>query len=341
MQKLEKKYFYSTALLILFAVLVSGYFLGAYIQKNKYVTFLQGFKNLREGSDKYTFINPLIGGISPRATDVGIFSDLQSDIVSYLKKEEKAKNIYDYSFYFRDQETGLWFGLNEAFDFFPASLFKLPIAIAVYKEGEADPQFFKKKVVYTQEIASINDAVETNAKSVLSIGSSYGVEELVEIMIIQSDNGAKNLLLKNIDQKYIEDLFALVSIIGNKSGGGYEISSRQYALFLRMLYGSSYLDEEHSEFILRLLSQTTFKDGLVAGIPHDVQVAHKFGVYNFEGLVEGVMKPLIQLHDCGIVYHAEKPYIFCFMTKGKDVESLYKIISHVSKMVYDYQEEGK
>lgn len=342
MQKLEKKYFYSTALLILFAVLVSGYFLGAYIQKNKYVTFLQGFKQLRENNDKYTLINPLVGGISPPSTTVGIYSDLQEEILSYLKKQEKSGALTDHSFYFRDLGTGFWFGLNETADFSPASLFKLPIAIAVYKQGEDDDSFLKKRVLYTKETAQINNIVSSNAESSLVIGDSYAIEDLVFIMLTQSDNGAKNLLLSAADKKYINQLFSLISLAKlSDTSGAYEISSRKYALFLRMLYGSSYINEEHSELILKLLSESTFKEGLIAGIPKGTVIAHKYGVYDFEGLVKGEMKPMRQLHDCGIVYHEERPYVFCLMTKGEKLSDLYNVISHISKLVYDYQEEGK
>jgi hypothetical protein len=79
---------------------------------------------------------------------------------------------------------------------------------------------------------------------------------------------------------------------------------------------------------------------LVAGVPQNVPIAHKYGTYEFEENVNGRKVLAEQLHDCGIVYHVEKPYVFCFMTKGKDVETLYRIISHVSKLVYDYQEKS-
>lgn len=327
----------ATFFLILVSVLI-GYFIGLYVQKDKYTNFLRSFKNIREDSSKYTFTNPLIGGISAPATEVGIYSDIQKDIFSYLKKEEINGNLYDYSFYFRDMGTGLWFGINESSDFFPASLFKLPIALAVYKEGEDNPWFLRQQAVYTKEIADLNDSIQTNSQSTLSLGSAYSVNDLVTIMLIKSDNGAKNLLLSVLDKSYLNKLFSIVSLVDLSSTKTYQISSRKYALFLRVLYGSSYLNEEHSEFILSLLSKSTFKDGITAGLPENIPVAHKFGTYEFEEKINGFMTNTHQLHDCGIVYHAEKPYIFCFMTKGKDLDSLYKIISHISKLVYDYQD---
>lgn len=325
--------------IIIIVCVLSGYFVGAYVQKNKYTTFLKSFKTIRENSDKYTFIKPLIGGISAPATDVGIYSDIKSDIVSYLHKEELQGNLYDYSFYFRDLNTGLWFGDNESVNFFPASLFKLPIAIAVYKQTEDDPSFLKKQFVYTQELSTINTKKQLNSESSLVVGQSYSVEVLVEKMLTLSDNGAKNLLLSAFDKKYLNQLFNIMAFSDPNSSTTYEVSSRKYSHFLRILYGSSYLNEEHSELILGMLAKSTFKDGLVAGLPVAIPVAHKFGVYEIPESIKGKEAMTVQLHDCGVIYHAAKPYILCIMTKGKDDESLFRIISNVSKMVYNHQEE--
>ncbi len=337
---INKKLVYGGFFLTLILCSVLGYFWGLNVQEKRYADFLSGFKNIREGSDKYSLINPLIGGISPQATDVGIFTEIKEDIFLYLQNEEKLGNLYNYSFFFRDLNTGLWFGSNESFDLFPASLFKLPIAIAAYKQSETEQGFLDYKILYTQEVAQINESVETNSKSTLVVGESYSVRDLIKLMITESDNGAKDLILSVLDKKYLNNLFSIVSLVDIDSAQTYQISSRKYALFLRILYGSSYINEENSEAILRLLTSTTFKKGLVAGIPFNVPVAHKYGTYNFEEMINGVIKPVFQLHDCGIVYHATNPYVFCLMTKGKDIESLYKIISTTSEKIYKNQESG-
>lgn len=342
MGKIDKQQFHKNIYVIfgLVSCIIAfvGYSIGAYVQKNNYKTFLKSFKNIRQDSEKYRFINPLIGSVSSSATDVGVFSDIKGDIVSYLKKEEKKGNLYNYSLYVRDLSSGLWFGDYENESFFPASLFKLPIALAVYRQGEDDPSFLKRRVLYTQEISNINTAVQINSESNLVVGESYAVEDLVVDMIISSDNGAKNSLLSVIDVKYVDELFRSVTLINPSKTNTYIISSRQYALFLRILYGSSYLNEEHSELIMAMLAKTEFKDGIVAGVPGDIPVAHKYGVYEIEEKIDGMTKVTKQLHDCGIIYHEDRPYILCIMTKGKNSETLYKIIAKVSEMVYRYQE---
>ncbi len=310
---------------------------GSMYQKNKYSNFLKSFSNIRENSDRYKYINPLIGGSSAPATDVGIYSDVKSEILAYLNKEQRSGNLFGYSFYFRDMNTGMWYGDHESTSFFPASLFKLPIAIAAYKQIENDPSFAKRYLTYTAEISELNTSKQINAESNLVIGQSYLVEDLITKMLSDSDNGAKNLLLNSMDQNYLLQLLNIVAFSNPDPDKLYEISSRKYANFLRILYGSSYLNEEHSELILSILAKSTFVDGVRAGIPGNINVAHKFGVYEFNEKINNVDTLTVQLHDCGVVYHAAKPYIFCLMTKGKSDEAMFRVISTVSRMVYDHQ----
>ncbi|MBP6948743.1 MAG: serine hydrolase [Candidatus Pacebacteria bacterium] len=336
------KYKYAPFFIIVLSGIIfgAGYITSSLITEDKYQDFLSNFKNIREDTSKYTFINPLVGNISAPATDVGIYTDIKEDIDSYLEKQKKKGELFNYSFYFRDLNSGLWFGSNELESFFPASLFKLPIALAAYKQTEDKPGFINTMVVYTEDIAKRNEVVQINAVSTLTIGKAYSIEYLIERMLIDSDNGAKDLILSVLDMKYFDDLFQTVSFVDYNTDNKYSLSSCKYSLFLRVLYGSSYVNETHSELIMSLLTKSEYKDGLVGGIPGSVKVAHKFGTYQFDEEEKGVTVSSRQLHDCGVVYHLENPYVICFMTKGKDLETLQKIIGHISSLVYQYQSEG-
>lgn len=240
-------------------------------------------------------------------------------------------NIDEYSLYFKELNSPLWFGVNEEQSFAPASLFKLPVAIAIYKKGEDDPSFLKKKLTYTKEVMEINKAFQTNEESKLELGKSYNVEDLVVIMLENSDNGAKDLLMNDLDSSYISNLFSAINISDSLTADGYQISPRKYAFFLRLLYNSSYLNEQHSEKILSILTKANFREGIVSGVPEGVKVAQKFGIYDLGGN--------FMLHDCGIVYKKEDQYILCIMTKGRDTSKLSKIFSHLSSVIYERENE--
>jgi hypothetical protein len=74
--------------------------------------------------------------------------------------------------------------------------------------------------------------------------------------------------------------------------------------------------------------ESTFTQGIVAGVPAGTRVSHKFGEFS-------AGTNLKQLHDCGIVYKPAHPYILCVMTQGNDFNNLAATIAKISKTVWD------
>ncbi len=152
-------------------------------------------------------------------------------------------------------------------------------------------------------------------------------------MIIDSDNVAKDLLLDYADRDTLYQLFGDLDIelpdAKTPDDKYYGISVKTYSLFFRTLYNSTILNRNDSEKALQLLSKTTFKTGIIAGIPENIAVAHKFGAH--------VSPPIgNELHDCGIIYYPQKPYLLCVMTRGRDANKLALVITNISKSVFEF-----
>jgi beta-lactamase class A len=165
-------------------------------------------------------------------------------------------------------------------------------------------------------------------------GKSYTVKELMEEMIINSDNNALQVLYsyrQNSLTSIFNDMKIPLPSTDVEIAGKDFVTTRDIARFLLVLYNASYLNPKDSEEALEILSKTFFKDGIVAGVPDDVIVSHKFGERQ-------IMQPdknlKIELHDCGIVYHPKNPYILCIMTKGNNLDSQKKQIQKISKTIY-------
>lgn len=331
----SSKYHVPVAVVLGVTLFAVGIFLGEYKEEMEVKKYIGSFQNLRDEDRHFSFISPLLGVASAPATDIGLYTDIKSQINDYFDSEKRKGNLYDDSFYFKDLTSPLWYGIDEDHSFAPASLFKLPIAIIAYRQGEVEPDFLKKELTYTQAMSDANKSIPGNEDTTLVVGNTYQVEDLIKIMLELSDNGAKDLLSSAIDEKYVTELFKVTALIDPSAAQSYQISSRKYALFLRLLYNGSYLKPKHSEYILSVLAKSTFNDGLVAGLPQGLVVAHKFGVHDSTQVVDGKTVPSTVLHDCGIVYYSDSPYALCIMTEGRDVQTLEKIISTVSKMVYD------
>ncbi len=308
------------------SILAIGIFLGFYFNQNN-EAISQALEQHEGVGQQYKLINPLLQCDMSESKDLQTFEYL---IKEQIDKNVSEKNILEAAVYFRDLDTGQWLGVNQDVNFSPASLLKVPLMIALYKQAEDNPDLLKKKIPYKESLQTEYNAVQviTNGKFVEK-GKDYSIEELIEYMIVHSDNAAKDLIGQDpmfdvlIRHPYEELGIEIPGVRGLQDF----MTVKQYATFFRILYNSSYLNRQMSNKALDLLSKTSFNQGLVAGLPKGMTVAHKFGERGYEGVR--------QLHDCGIVYLPKRPYLLCIMTRGYNDEKLQSTIASISKLVYD------
>lgn len=299
------------ALIVFFVGLSSlaiGYALGAYHTKSEMAPLVGN--QLRTKDENYPYISPLIACVSPDKGYFGEYKALEKKLVDYISEKKRVNDATDIGVYVRDLGTGHWAGVDETSVFLPASLFKVPIMIAYLKQADADPQILKKR-----------------------LGSST-VAQLLKTMIVESDNVAKDILLQHVDVRTLESVLDDLGIDSPQTLADneiYTISPQKYSLLFRSLYNATLASKEMSNYALSLLTETTYTEGIVASIPVNVPVAHKFGLHSKRSA------PLIgaELHDCGIVYRDPDPYFICVMTKGGDEARLKPIIQDISRIVYD------
>ncbi len=290
------------------------------------------FSEIRNhGNYKYT--NPLLecdGGVWI-SQDTNL-NTLRNSINDYLGLSTANNDITFASVYYRDLNTGPWFGINENEKFSPSSLIKVPVMMAYFKLAEAKPDVLNKTITNTIAYDYSKNQNYVPDQSI-ALNQSLTISELIRRMIVYSDNLAYELLLGHIDNKIIFAVFSDLDLVIHKANeidpAGNTISVKDYASFFRILYNSSYLNADYSEKALQLLTNTTFKKGLVAPIPGNIEVAHKFGERQYENNGEK------QLHDCGIIYLPRRPYLVCIMTRGKDFEKLAGVIRRVSQIIYE------
>lgn len=235
------------------------------------------------------------------------------------------------SIYYRDLKSGIWAGVGENTEYDPGSLLKVPIMIAWFKKAQNDMSVLSQKLLFTGSLSNSGGKEFSN----LVAGNWYTVDYLIQSMISRSDNDAKDVLLANLEPNLINSVFSDLGIQtwGDTNGKSKHISAGIYSRFIRILYNSTYLNHELSERALELLSSTNFNNGLRAGVPISINVAHKFG--QFQDLSNP--NSSIELHDCGIIYKTTNPYLLCVMTRGTsniDIKTLESVIQDVSKTVY-------
>ena len=320
-----------TAVSIISAVVLLsvGFVTGSLVTSNHYQSFLGAISLKREDNPAFPFAHPILGINTPDAGQVDQFGSLTKKVQAVFNANKAI--LSRYSVYFRDQNNGFWVGINEDDTYNPASMLKVALAIAVYKQAEKDPSFLTESRVYTPVLAAINQDLSFALPTELQVGKAYKIEDLVNKMIVDSDNGAKDILGNTVDPKIMSDVYNYLSIAVPKDGQDYTISAKKYTSFFRTLYNAAYLNQDYSNRLLDMLGRSNFSDGLVAGVPSNVPVAHKYGEYVATG--DNTINA-VQLHDCGIIYSPNNPYVLCVMTQGKDKSDLADVIAAVSKTVY-------
>ncbi len=306
-------------LLALFFVL--GFLLNTFLHTKSH----QKNKNTEERiyDKKLQFINPLIECNEEQAVELRSF---KSSTEKTIKELTQRGFVSEVSVYFRQMNDGLWFDINGYADFSPASLLKMPLMLAYLKQAEIDPKILNDSLTFTDDF---NLYAKQNIKPevVIENQKSYTVKDLIGRMIVYSDNSAQAILMNNAGTFWQKPYIDLgIELPGNEGKENF-MSVIEYARFFRVLYNASYLNKYYSNLALGILAESRFKEGLDFGIPEDIAVAHKFGEREVEGKK--------QLHDCGIIYHPDSPYLLCIMTRGNDFESLKKSIQTISKEVFE------
>lgn len=305
--------------------LIIGLFIGLVVGCRQILFKEEGAKTESHESG-YAFISPLLECFS-ESSDSPINYKLQEKIKDNISKNIKEKNITEASVYFRDLANGPWIGINEDKKFTPASLLKVPIAITYYKIAEKNPNILNGKILITEAYAN---QLTQNIKSEKQVeqGKEYSVQELINYMITESDNRAANALIDNLSESSINKTFNDLGLtLPTIDSPDNYMTVKDYASFFRVLYNASYLNKDYSERLLSILAQSKYKNGLVAGLPVDIKIAHKFG--------ERRNNEIDQLHDCGIIYKENKSYLLCIMTRGNDFDKLSSVIKNLSKLVYE------
>lgn len=271
-----------------------------------------------------SFVRPLL--LSDLLVQDRKMTNLRNDISNYLQAKQQAGIISSASVYVRKLNSGSWITAGQNDTYNPASLMKVAYLITYLKEAESRPETLGKKLFFAQPFTGGNNPNIVSFK--LTPGKHYTVKELLEAMIVDSDNDATGLLGQNINKFYFKQLFTDLGLPSPPDKGEYFIGPSDYAKFFRVLYNATYLNAVYSEYAIKILLQTNYKSGICSKVDPSVPVAHKFG--------ERVINQIAQLHECGIFYYDNEPYILSVMTKGSGLEPLSVVLSDIGEITYNY-----
>lgn len=247
-----------------------------------------------------------------------------------LAEEFSPGNV---SIYVEFLNTGANIAVNPQAYIYPASLLKVPVAMAVMKKVEVGEWSLDDTYLSIHE--SDKDPLSGNFENLvaeLPTGTEFTVRELLEKMLIKSDNTCYRILLRNVGEVGISEVHEAIGLEALLDPEG-RVSAKEYSRVLRSLYTASYLRRAQSEQILKWLDEAEFNEFISKPVDPLVPFPHKYGV-DIEKMA---------FSDSGIVYLADRPYMISVMVEGqvhgdkdKEFARAAVFMQRVSEEVHSY-----
>jgi beta-lactamase class A len=232
------------------------------------------------------------------------------------------------SIYYEQLNSGANISVNKDLRLWPASLTKLPVALVVMKKIESGgwSEDTTLTLADTDKDPGSGDLYKNPD------GSKFTVSDLLEQLLVNSDNTAERMLTRSLSDQELKTLIDETGLEDVFDAQGLA-SAKEYTRLFRVLYTSSYLKRAQSEKILELLSKAAPGQYLGAGLPEGTAYAHKFG--------ENVKHDVVG--DSGIVYQGNRPYMLTVIIQTDDnsEQSHQKALDLMKEISQKAYEAGK
>ena len=237
---------------------------------------------------------------------------LRNDLLSFV-------NNKDITIYFEFLNTGANISINDSASFWPASLMKVPVAMAVMKKVEDGTWTLDNELVLQNE----DKNNQFGNLYMQPTGSRFTIQYLLEQMLVESDNTARSIFLRNLDP---QDIQRVLSHLGLEDifNSNQQVRAKKYSVFWRSLYSATYLTAEDSEKLIEIMDMPHSEQYLRQGIPAPVDFSHKIGISN------GIYS------DSGIVYVLNRPYLLTVMMRAANEDDAAATMKTISTKVYSY-----
>lgn len=261
-------------------------------------------------------------------TEAKLFNPLKRELTQLIDSLRSAGAVTQASVYIREFDRRGWMTVNKEERYHPASLMKVPLLICILQMAQAHPDLLKEELVFEKpDNAQINPQFYTSSS--IELGKKYTVHELLYYMIAYSDNNATWLLSSRFDNRLFKKLFADFCLPEPVEDDlRFTLTAKECSSFFKAIYSASCVGPEYSEYAAELMSNCSFQAGFKRGFPNNTKMWHKFGEWRNAGHD-------YELHEAGVVFIKDKPYLITVMTKGKDTAKLAESIVAICRKIYD------
>lgn len=244
-----------------------------------------------------------------------------------------------------DLDLGGKWELNGDELFYAASVIKVPIMAAVFSVTECGGLALTDQII----IKGSDFVGGSGVLQHLTPETSLSIQDIIMLMIIQSDNTATNIL---IDQVEVECIVQTMKEAGMEQSTFYnklmmnklnpkgfnQITANDISKLLNLMATGKLVNADASEKMIAIMKRQQIKDCLPEKLPSPYsnfnngmppwELAHK------TGWIPGTR------HDVGIFYVGERRLIATVLSKDEDDLLSKQILSEIGKEIYNYLQRG-
>jgi beta-lactamase class A len=207
--------------------------------------------------------------------------------------------------------------------FHAASTMKVPVMIELFHQVKLGKVKLDLAVPIKNEFHSIVDgsaytlsaADDSEAELYKAQGQTRTLDELCELMITVSSNFATNLLIEKLGVANIRGTVHLLGADGmnvlrgvedNKAfekGLNNSTTARSLGVLLQAIAEGKAVDSASSRAMIAILQRQEFNEGIPAGLPTGIAVAHKTG-------------EITKIHHDAAIVFAKRPFILVILVRG-------------------------
>lgn len=243
---------------------------------------------------------------------------------------------------FRTLDGHLAYSFHDEESFHAASTMKIPVMIELFHQARQARLKLDDALLVKNQFHSLADgsfytldpADDSETDLYKAAGETRSLRQLCELMITASSNLATNLLIEKLGVDNIratvhtlraDGMNVLRGVEDNKAfrkGLNNTTTARGLQLLLEAIAHGEASDQESSRQMIEILERQKFNEGIPAGLPAGIRVAHKTGE------ITGIH------HDAAIVF-APKPFVLVILVRGlAETKDSAALMADITRQLY-------
>jgi beta-lactamase class A len=277
----------------------------------------------------------------PAAGTVPAAASIDSKVIAAIQ-DRVAKSGADVGIAFETLDGRLIWSSRGDDVFHAASTMKIPVMIELFHQVREGKVKFTDSLPIKNEFHSLVDGSvfalkpsdDSETDLYKSVGQTRTLDQLCDLMVTVSSNFATNLLIQKLGTENIRATVMALDADGMDIKRGVEdqkafdkglnntTTARGLATLLVSIANGKAVDADSSAKMVEILERQKFNEGIPAGVPANIRVAHKTG-------------EITKIHhDAGIVY-AERPFVIVVLVRGiEDFKQSSALIADVTRDLY-------